>query len=123
MKDYIVKEIDLKNNNSKSFIIDENELERIISKSNIFETDNPNIKRIETKEIVLFDEDLEIIENAIYHYPLSSFGVSEIIMYSALLKAFGVDVLRELDLLLKSKVQHSNGVDREAFLALKELDD
>ena len=123
MKDYIIKEIDLENNNSKSFIIDENELERIISKSNIFETDNPNIKRIETKEIVLFDEDLEIIENAIDYYPLSSFGVSEIVMYSALLQNFGVDVVRELDLLLKSKVRQSKGVDREAFLALRELED
>ena len=122
MKDYIIKEIDLENNNSKSFIIDKNELERIISKSNIFETDNPNIKRIKMKEIVLFDEDLEIIENAINYYPLGSFGVSEIVMYSALLQNFGVDVVRELDLLLKSKVRQSKGVDREAFLALRELE-
>ena len=74
------------------------------------------------KEIVLFDEDLEIIENAINHYHLSSSGVSEIVMYSALLQNFDVDVLRELDLLLKSKVRQSKGVDREAFLALKELE-
>ena len=50
---------------------------------------------------ILFNEDIEKINNAVVNYPLGSYQIGEIAKLSGLLYQEGVDVVRELEKLCR----------------------